>query len=83
MRSIQSENEPDDLDLAGQGIEKNIISYNRIDFYTRLEILLGLKISRHSDTLTEASKLLHELYKRAEVQNKQQYQNALNKFNTL
>ena len=29
--------------------------------YTRFEILLGLKLSGHTDTLTEASSLLDEL----------------------
>ena len=68
-------------DLEGQGI-KIIIPNNIIDIYTRLEILLGLKLSGHTDTLTEASNLIDELYKLGEIQNKQQYQNALNKFTT-
>ena len=71
-----------DLDkkLKGRGIEKIIIPSNIIDIYTRLEILLGLKLSGHTDTLTEASNLIDEFYKRGEIQNKQQYRNALNKF---
>ena len=68
--------------LVGEGIQKTIIPSNIIDIYTRLEILLGLKLSGHTDTLTEASSLLDELYKRGEIQNKQQYGNALNKFAT-
>ena len=72
----------DDSDeLQGEGI-KIIIPSNIIDIYTRLEILLGLKLSGHTDTLTEASNLIDELYKRAEIQNKQQYRNALDKFLT-
>ena len=67
-------------DLEGQGIEKIIIPSNIIDIYTRLEVLLGLKLSGHTDTLTEARNLIDELYKRGEIQKKQQYQNALNKF---
>ena len=59
-------------DLEGQGIEKFIIPSNIIDIYTRLEILLGLKLSGHTDTLAEASNLIDELYKRGEIQNKQQ-----------
>ena len=55
--------------LKGQGIQKIIIPSNIIDIYTRLEILLGLKLSRHTDTLTEASNLIDELYKRGEIQN--------------
>ena len=67
-------------ELKGRGIEKIIIPSNIIDIYTRLEVLLGLKLSGHTDTLTEASNLIDELYKRGEIQNKQQYRNALNKF---
>ena len=70
----------DSSDLEGQGVEKIIIPSNINDIYTRLEILLGLNLSGHTDTLTEASNLIDELYKRGEIQNKQQYQNALNKF---
>ena len=78
-RNIKKE-EP--IYLKGQGIEKIIIPSNLIDIYTRLEILLGLKLSGHTDTLTEASNLIDELYKRGEIQNKRQYRNALNKFQT-
>ena len=67
--------------LEGNGV-KIIIPSNIIDIYTRLEVLLGLKLSGHSDTLTEASNLIDELYKRGEIQNKQQYRNALDKFST-
>ena len=73
------ENESDNL--QGDGV-KIIIPSNIIDIYTRLEVLLGLKLSGHTDTLTEASNLIDELYKRGEIQNKQQYRNALNKFST-
>ena len=75
------ENIEDSSDLEGHGI-KIIIPNNIIDIYTRLEVLLGLKLSGHTDTLTEASNLIDELYKRGEIQNKQQYRNALNKFST-
>ena len=70
------------INLQGRGIEKINIPSNIIDIYTRLEVLLGLKLSGHTDTLTEASNLIDELYKRGEIQNKQQYRNALNKFQT-
>ena len=70
-----------DNDLQGEGV-KIIIPSNINDVYTRLEVLLGLKLSGHTDTLTEASNLIDELYKRGEIQTKQQYRNALNKFNT-
>ena len=71
-----------DTKLKGKGIEKTIIPSNIIDIYTRLEIFLDLKLSGHTDTLTEASNLIDELYKRGEIQNKQQYRNAPNKFST-
>ena len=69
------------LNIQGERV-KIIIPSNIIDIYTRLEILLGLKLSGHTDTLTEASNLIDEFYKRGEIQNKQQYRNALNKFTT-
>ena len=68
--------------LESQGV-KIIIPSNIVDTYTRLEILLGLKLSSHTDSLTEASNLIDELYRRGEFQNKQQYRNALNKFSTI
>ena len=71
----------DEIDLEGRGV-KTIIPSNIIKIYTRLEVLLGLKLSGHTDTLTEASNLIDEMYKRGEVQNKQQYRNVLNKFST-
>ena len=71
-----------DTKLKGKGVEKIIIPSNIIDIYTRLEVLLGLKLSGHTDTSSEASNLIDELYKRCEIQNKQQYRNALNKFLT-
>ena len=71
----------DSDDLQGEGV-KFIIPSNIIDIYTRLEVLLGLKLSGHTETLTEALNLIDELYKRGEIQNKQQYRNALNKFSS-
>ena len=68
--------------LEGDGVQKIIIPSNIIDIYNRLEVLLGLRLSGHTDTLTEASNLINELYKLGEIQNKQ-YRNALNKFQTL
>ena len=61
-----------DKKLKGRGVERIIISSNIYDIYTRLEVLLGIKLSSHTDTLTEASNLIDELYKRGEIQNKQQ-----------
>ena len=70
-----------DSDLQGEGV-KIIIPSNLNDIYTRLEVLLGLKLSGHTDTLTEASNSIDELFKRGEIQNKLQYRNALDKFTT-
>ena len=53
-------------DLQGEGV-KIIIPSNIIDIYTKLESLLGLKLSGHTDTVLEASKLIDELYKRGEI----------------
>ena len=72
--------EVEDSDLDGSGISKIIIPSNIIEIWTRLEVLLGLKLSGHTDTLTEASNLIDELYKKGEIQTEQQYKNALNKF---
>ena len=80
-RYKQSKSNFNKRNLKGEGV-KIIIPSNIIDIYTRLEILLGLKLSGHTDTLTEAINLIDELYKLGEIQNKQQYRNALNKFQT-
>ena len=61
------ENESDDLQRERENI---IIPSNIFDIYTRLEVLLGKKLSVHTDTLTEASSLIDELYKRGEIQKK-------------
>ena len=71
-----------DTKHIGRGVEKIIIPSIIFDIYTRLEVLLGLKLPGHTDTLTEASNLIDELYERGEIQNKQQYRNAPNKFHT-
>ena len=78
-RYKQSKSNFNKRNLEGEGVNF-IIPSDIIDIYTRLEVLLGLKISGHTDTLTEASNLFDELYKRGEIQHKQQYRNALNKF---
>ena len=69
------------LRIQGEGVE-TIIPSNIVDIYTTLEILLGFILSGHTDTLTEASNLIDELYKRGEIQKEQQYRNAPNKFLT-
>ena len=71
-----------DTKLKGRGIEKIIIPSNVIDIYTRLEILLGLQLPGHTDTLSEASAIIDQLYKMGEIQNEQQHRNAIDKFST-
>ena len=68
--------------LEDRGV-KSFIPSNLIDIYTRLEVLLGLKISSHTDTPTQSSNLIDELYKRGEIQNKQQNRNALINFSKI
>ena len=53
-----NENEDESDDLEGQGIETINIPSNNIDNYIRLEVLLGLKLSGHTNTLMEASILI-------------------------
>ena len=72
----------DSDNLEGEGIEKNIIPSNIIVLYTRLETLIGINISGHTNTLTEASNLIDQLYRIVEIQNEHQYRNALHKFST-
>ena len=71
-----------DTKLKGLGIEKNVMPSNKNDIYTIREILLGLNLSGHTDTFTEASNLIDEIYQRREIQNQQQYRNAPNKIST-
>ena len=55
----------------GERIKKLIIPSNIIDIYTRLQILLPLELSGTTDSFTQASNLIDEIYKRGEVQNEQ------------
>ena len=71
-----TENEEESVDLQGEGI-LIIIPSNIVDIWTRLEVLLGLKLSGHTDNLTEASNLIDEFFRRGEILNEQQYRNAL------
>ena len=66
----------DDLQVEGGKI---VIPSNMIDIWSRLENLLGLNFSGHTDTLTEAINLKEELCKKGEIQNEQQYPVALDK----
>ena len=61
---------------------KIIIPSNIIDIYTRLEVLIGLKLSGHTNTSPVASNLIDELNRRSETQNEQQYRKSLDKLRT-
>ena len=50
------------------------------EIWTRLQVLLGLKLAGHTDTLIEASQLLDALFKKSEIKTEQQYRNAIYKF---
>ena len=63
-------------------LKKMIITSNINDILTRLEVLLRFKLYGHTDTLIEASNIIEEFYKRGEIQNEQQFRNALDKFQT-
>ena len=74
-RKIEGDSGP----LQGEGM-KIIIPSNVIDNWTWPEVLLGLKLSGHSDTLTETSNLIDTINKKGEIQNERQYRNRLVKF---
>ena len=75
------ENEDESVGLRGEGV-KIIVPSNIIDKWFRLEVLLGSKFSGHTDTLTDASNLIDDLYKRDKTQTEQHYQNDFDKFTT-
>ena len=50
-------------EIEGQGM-KIIINSNIIDIWTKLKVLLEVTLSGHSDTLTEGSNLIGELFKK-------------------
>ena len=77
-----TESEVESDDLQGEGV-KIIIPFNLRDIWTRLEEFLGWKLTGHTDTLTKTSNLIDELYERAEMQNQQDYRNAIDKFRTI
>ena len=60
LPTTDTEIESSSDDLEGSSM-KIIIPSIIIDIWTRLEVLLGLELSGHTDTLTEASSLLDEI----------------------
>ena len=67
-------------DLEGNGTKTIVVPSDSDEIWTRLQVLLGLKLSGHTDTLMEASQLLDALFKKGEIETEQQYRNAINKF---
>ena len=61
---------------------KSIIPFNIIDIWTRLEVLLGVKLSGNTDTLTDASSRMDELFKEREIQNERKNRKILDKVQT-
>ena len=49
------------------------IPSNIIDWNATLDVLLALKLSGHTETLTEASNLIDESYKTGEIQTEEEY----------
>ena len=72
-------NEEKKFAWQSEGIKIIIPSIN-IDIWTRVEVLLGPKLSGQMDALTEASNLSDEIYKKVEIQSKPQYRKAPDKF---
>ena len=70
ITSVENDKEYDSFRGAGLVI---IIQSNLIDIYTRSEVLPELWLSGHTDTLTEASNLIEEVYKTGEIQDEQHY----------
>ena len=67
-------------DLEGNGTKTKVVPSDTDEIWTRLQVLLGLKLAGHTDTLIEASQLLDALLKRGEIETEQQYRNAIDKF---
>ena len=67
--------------LEGE-VVNSIIPSIIIDNWTRLD-LFRWKLSGHTDTLTAASNLIDDLYKKGEIQNEQEHRDALYNFCTI
>ena len=65
LRADKNEEESDNLQNGGM---KKIRPSKITDIYTRLETKLGLKLSGHTDILTETSNRMVIYYKRGEIQ---------------
>ena len=79
---VNEESDEDSGGLQGQGNEKIFKPSNIINIWTKLEVLLGLKLTSNIDALTEASDLIDKSIKKDEMQNEWQYRSALNKYSS-
>ena len=61
---------------------KVIIASFIVDIWTRIQILHGLKQPGFTSTLREDSNLLDDLFKKARIQNEENYRNAVDKLHT-
>ena len=61
---------------------KSIIPFNINDIWTRIEVLLGLKLSGNTVTLTDASSRIDELFKEGEIRNERKNRKTLDKVHT-
>ena len=75
-------NEEDTDSLEGDGL-RTIIPSNIIDIYTRLELLLGPKLSGPYHILSEASSSIDELNEQNETQSEQHYRTVLDNFHNF
>ena len=63
-------------EIEGQGM-KILINSNIIDIRTKLEVLLELTLSGHTDTLSGGSNLINELYKKTQTKQFQRCSKSL------
>ena len=63
----------------GNGFEKSIIPSNIYHIFTRLELLLRVKLYGHTDNETEASNLIDDTYIRGATQSEHYYRIAFDK----
>ena len=73
MKKIQNETAGE---IEGQGM-KILINSNIIDIWTKLEVLLEITLSGHTDTLTEGSNLIGELFKKIQKKQSQRCSKSL------
>ena len=74
--------EYESLESEVSGTKTIVVPSDSDEIWTRLQVLLGLKLAGHTDTLIEASQLLDALFKKGEIETEQQFRNAINKFKT-